>query len=127
MNTPSVEYNVNGIAYRQKFRQCGKAGCKCRAGKPHGPYWYAFSDIGSPKYVGRELPEEIKDHVARLKKSKARLQKLRKEIADRSAHHLAQHQMAELQLRTLRALEAGEYTASDVLKRLGLGEFNGHH
>jgi hypothetical protein len=121
------EYKVNGVAYRQKFRKCGKPGCRCREGQGHGPYWYAFSDAGALKYVGLVLPTEITDHVARLKAGKAKIKKIRDELEKRSAHHLNEHRKLETQLRNLRALEAGEYTASAVLVEIGLGEFNGHH
>ena len=51
------------ITYRQQFTYCGKASCsKCREGKGHGPYWYAYiSKNGQTvrKYVGRKLPTDI--------------------------------------------------------------------
>jgi hypothetical protein len=46
--------------YRQEMVRCGKAGCKCTKGEPHGPYWYAYwSEGGKTKseYVGKHLPQ----------------------------------------------------------------------
>jgi DNA-binding SARP family transcriptional activator len=51
------------VTYRQQFTYCGKASCsRCREGKGHGPYWYAYiSKNGQTvrKYVGRKLPAGI--------------------------------------------------------------------
>jgi hypothetical protein len=31
------------VTYQLQYRTCGKASCRaCRAGRQHGPYWYAF-------------------------------------------------------------------------------------
>ena len=48
------------VTYRQERVRCGKPGCtRC----PHGPYWYAYYREGKrlrSRYVGRELPEDVK-------------------------------------------------------------------
>jgi len=36
---PDVEGTLRGSLQRQ-FRRCGKAGCRCAQGEPHGPYVY---------------------------------------------------------------------------------------
>lgn len=36
---PSIEDVLRGSLQRQ-FRRCGKAGCRCSQGEPHGPYVY---------------------------------------------------------------------------------------
>ncbi len=51
------------VTYRQQFTYCGKPSCsRCREGKGHGPYWYAYISKGGQtvrKYVGRNLPTNI--------------------------------------------------------------------
>ena len=45
--------------YRSEMVRCGKKGCKCAEGKPHGPYWYAYWTEGGKtksQYIGKELP-----------------------------------------------------------------------
>ena len=52
------------VTYRLETVRCGKAGC---ASCPHGPYWYAyFREQGRlrSRYIGRELPEEVKAILA---------------------------------------------------------------
>ena len=46
--------------YQQVEVKCGKPGCKCNDGKPHGAYWYAYRREGRKvvsKYIGKELRE----------------------------------------------------------------------
>ncbi len=43
--------------YSQEYRRCGKAGCKCASGDPHGPYWVgSWSEGGKTKrkHIGRK-------------------------------------------------------------------------
>src|SRR5919108_6027757 len=51
------------VTYRQQYTRCGKQRCrKCREGRGHGPYWYAYwSEKGRTvsKYIGTQLPEEL--------------------------------------------------------------------
>lgn len=52
------------VTYRLETVRCGKAGC---ASCPHGPYWYAYFREGGrlrSRYIGRELPEEVKAILA---------------------------------------------------------------
>lgn len=49
---------VGRVTYRLEKIRCGKKKCKCRKGKLHGPYWYAYHWTGkklSRKYVGKQL------------------------------------------------------------------------
>lgn len=121
------QFKVHGVQYRLQGRKCGKPGCKCNIpGQEHGPYWYAYSDHGPAKYVGGKLPESVTNHLKLLKENKPKLKQLRDAAQKRLDHHQAEARKAELELRTLRNLEIGEYTASEVLKSLGLEQFNGH-
>lgn len=54
------------VTYRLESVKCGKPSCRSC---PHGPYWYAYFRDGDKlrsRYIGRELPEEVK---AKLRKS----------------------------------------------------------
>lgn len=119
------QIKVNGVLYRQRLNKCSKPGCKCNIpGQEHGPYWYAFSDHGM-KYVGLKLPEHVTAHVALLKASGAKLKVIKAKIIKQRDQALEDLRKAERELKTLQNLEVGEYTASEVLKSLGLAQFNG--
>jgi hypothetical protein len=53
------EREGKNLTYRLEKVRCGKKGCKCADGEPHGPYWYAYwSEAGKTKsrYVGKKPP-----------------------------------------------------------------------
>jgi DNA-binding SARP family transcriptional activator/Tfp pilus assembly protein PilF len=56
------------VTYHQQISYCGKPRCrKCREGKGHGPYWYAYQIVDGRTvrtYIGKELPADIKKLVA---------------------------------------------------------------
>ena len=53
-------FELQGMTYYQEGRRCGKPGCKCATGEPHGPYWYARDGRGGAvRYVGKDLPGEV--------------------------------------------------------------------
>ena len=44
------------VTYSHEYRRCGKAGCKCATGQPHGPYWVATWNEGGKtrrKHIGK--------------------------------------------------------------------------
>jgi len=126
MNTQR-DLKVNGVTYRMREHKCYKPGCKCNnPGEYHGPYWYAFGDTGTPKYIGKALPTWVTDHVELLNKSGARLKAIKAKVKERLDKARADLDRAEAELDTLENLQRGEYTASEVLKSLGLAQFNGH-
>ena len=46
--------------YQQIAVRCGKPGCKCNEGEPHGAYWYGYRREGGKmisKYIGKEFKE----------------------------------------------------------------------
>lgn len=55
-----VAGDESGVTYRLERVKCGKAACtSC----PHGPYWYAYFREGDrlrSRYIGRELPDDVK-------------------------------------------------------------------
>ena len=46
----------------EQTRRCGKAGCKCAAGHPHGPYPYLSPRRGVPgmRYVPTAMVESVR-------------------------------------------------------------------
>lgn len=62
-------FELEGTAYYQQGRKCGKPACHCRDGELHGPYWWARPPIGKVRYIGKELPNEI----ARARRARDRL------------------------------------------------------
>jgi hypothetical protein len=57
------EHRTNPLkAYRLEGVRCGKDGCRCGAGKLHGPYWYRYWTEGGrtkSEYVGKRLPKAV--------------------------------------------------------------------
>ncbi len=51
------------VTYHQQMSFCGKPQChKCRDGKGHGPYWYAYRTVDGKTtrtYVGKHLPADV--------------------------------------------------------------------
>lgn len=120
------EFRVDGVLYRQQYRKCGKPGCKCAAGEPHGPYWYSYDGQSAAKYVGQLLPTHVTDRAQLLKANAATIKKLKQELTKKSDEHLREYNLAGRQLRTVEALETGEHCDSAILQSLGLSKFNGH-
>lgn len=53
-------FELEGTTYYQQYRKCGKSGCKCNNGEPHGPYWFARDQTsGKVSYIGKNLPPEV--------------------------------------------------------------------
>ncbi len=119
------QLKVNGVQYRLQYRKCGKAGCKCNTGEGHGPYWYSYGDNNPAKYVGSKLPEHVLKHIELLKTSKPKLKAIKENIVKRRDEAQEVLDKAERELRAVQNLEAGEYAASEILKSLGLAQFNG--
>ena len=62
-----VEEVLAGSLAEQK-RRCGKAGCRCAAGEPHGPYAYFTArpqGCGRGKYVLAAVVEVVRRYLQR--------------------------------------------------------------
>ena len=124
MNTNS-DIKINGVTYRQQYRKCGKPGCKCVTGEGHGPYWYGYDGNSAAKYVGINLPEQVTKQIELLKASREKLRTIKAKITKRRDELYLAYRNADRELSAVRALEVGERVDSDVLKALGLAQFNG--
>ena len=54
----------DSVTYRLETVKCGKEGCRTC---PHGPYWYAYYREGDKlksRYIGRELPADVRTAVS---------------------------------------------------------------
>jgi hypothetical protein len=114
---------IDGVKLRQQYRKCSH-GCEtCTKGPGHGPYYYASRPGEALKYLGKELPPAIAEHLAGLKADAADLQKLREELARDvvDADTAAQH--AHRLLRALDDLCMGISIDAGSLKELGLERF----
>ncbi|MBW3594723.1 MAG: hypothetical protein KY391_04020 [Actinobacteria bacterium] len=55
---------AGSVTYRLETVRCGKASCTTC---PHGPYWYAYYRDGGrlrSRYIGRELPADVRASLA---------------------------------------------------------------
>ena len=66
----------------ERYKRCGKPGCKCMSGKGHGPKYYLTLSIykGKPDaiYVPLDQVEKVKEYLERFRTISAAL----KEICD---------------------------------------------
>lgn len=54
-------HSAGGWTLRQETTRCGKDGCECRKGHPHGPYWYGYKTISGrvrKRYFGKDKPTQ---------------------------------------------------------------------
>jgi hypothetical protein len=69
-----------------RYGECGKEGCACRAGSPHGPYYvlsHRSRGAGRFAYLSAAQADTARDLVARardFRKGLRRLQKLNAEV-----------------------------------------------
>jgi hypothetical protein len=52
----------------EQTRRCGKSGCRCAGGEPHGPYFYFAPRVagrGRSKYVASGLAEVVRRYLQR--------------------------------------------------------------
>ena len=54
-------FTLQGTTYRQEYRKCNNANCRCHNpdDNGHGPYWYARGWTGKRRYIGKLLPPHI--------------------------------------------------------------------
>ena len=57
----------------EKHLPCGKEGCKCKEGEPHGPFYYLiYPEEGKQKtlYVRKDKLKEVKEGIKAYKRAK---------------------------------------------------------
>lgn len=64
----------------KRYKRCGKPGCKCAAGRGHGPkYYLSVSQPGStPRmdYIPLEYQEQVEGYVENFRKTKQLLEEI---------------------------------------------------
>ena len=77
----------------EQTRRCGKPGCRCAAGEPHGPYAYftpRAAGRGRARYVPAALVEAVRRYVQRGEAAEAVLA----EISAINAELLARRELS---------------------------------
>lgn len=78
-------FSLDGWTYYYQTRKCGKDGCKCAAGAPHGPYWYRRNRrSGDVEYVGKELPDGVGEAHFALSTQRAEIMATRRQLLDQA-------------------------------------------
>ncbi|NLA06924.1 MAG: hypothetical protein GX872_04735 [Firmicutes bacterium] len=63
----------------KRYTRCGKPGCRCMEGKPHGPFWYLSRRIdGKTRYT--YIPKDRVKEVKALTDSNKEIRNARAEI-----------------------------------------------
>ena len=81
--TPAVEPLPGSL--HAAWVRCGKAGCKCARGMPHGPYWRRqWREDGQTRreYVKRADVERVRTALAAWRERHPPARALRQELAD---------------------------------------------
>lgn len=66
----------------ERYKRCGKDGCKCMQGKGHGPKYYLTRCLGKSKLDSIYVPLEQIDKVREYARNFRKLQDITKEICD---------------------------------------------
>ena len=75
-------FTLEGVAYFQQYRKCGKSGCHCQRGQGHGPYWYKRDAHGVVRYVGRTLPDDVAEARAGCERMAFGMMRERRRLRD---------------------------------------------
>jgi hypothetical protein len=79
-----------------RWGRCGKAGCSCRGGEPHGPYYVLSTrsaGAGGFTYIGREQVGEARRLVGASRRFRRGLRRLRT-LNDELLRQLTRYQQA---------------------------------
>jgi hypothetical protein len=64
----------------ERYKRCGKPGCKCARGRGHGPkYYLSVSQAGGKPqmdYVPQKYQEQVKEYLANFRKTKQLLEEI---------------------------------------------------
>jgi hypothetical protein len=66
----------------ERYKRCGKAGCKCMLGKGHGPKYYLTLCLGKGKLDSIYVPQEEADKVCGYVRNFHLAQEALKELCD---------------------------------------------
>jgi hypothetical protein len=87
-----VEQVLAGTLAEQS-RRCGRPGCRCADGEPHGPYAY-FTPRPAGRGRARYVPAALADPVRRLLRRGAEVETVLAEISAVNAELLARRELS---------------------------------
>lgn len=114
----SDSFVLQGSTYYAEQRTCGKPDCKCANGDLHGPYWYSRSQLGTVKYLGKTLPDDLLQARAKRALLETAIEEQQKKIADEIGHLRKIHD-ALYRLRYNQDLTADQ---RKIVKLMGFGD-----
>lgn len=85
----------------KRFTRCGRPGCRCMKGQPHGPFWYLSRRIeGKTRYtyIPKDRAKEVKtliDRSIEIRKARARIRELTERL-DSVLDRIVQSQLIDL-------------------------------
>lgn len=85
----------------KRFTRCGRPGCRCMKGQPHGPFWYLSRRIeGKTRYtyIPKDRAKEVKTLIDRgieIRKARARIRELTERL-DSVLDQIVQSQLIDL-------------------------------
>jgi len=85
----------------KRFTRCGRPGCRCMKGQPHGPFWYLSRRIeGKTRYtyIPKDRVKEVKTLIDRgieIRKARARIRELTERLGS-VLDQIVQSQLIEL-------------------------------
>ena len=85
----------------KRFTRCGRPGCRCMKGQPHGPFWYLSRRIeGKTRYtyIPKDKAKEVKtliDRSIEIRKARARIRELTERL-DSVLDRIVQSQLIDL-------------------------------
>lgn len=63
----------------EKYLPCGKEGCRCKEGEPHGPFYYLiYPEDGKQKtlYVRKDKLKEVREGIKAYKRARKTIDKV---------------------------------------------------
>jgi hypothetical protein len=77
----------------ERYKRCGKAGCRCMTGKGHGPKYYLTMSLGKGKLDAIYVPQDQVDRVRTYVHNYQRFQEQFKELCDINRELLRRRQL----------------------------------
>jgi hypothetical protein len=114
---------VNGETYQQQYRKCCRSCIHGASGEGHGPYWYKSSPGTPLKYVGKELPATVTNHLTMLEEQKSDLKILLSNLDDQLTDEYKKYQHTSRLIHALECLMSGDELQTDLLTELKLEKF----
>jgi hypothetical protein len=114
---------VNGKTFQKQYRKCCRTCTHGQAGVGHGPYWYS-SGTGEPlRYVGKELPAQVQDHLELVAANEAELEKRSFELGKQAGELWVKARHVDDLRRAVDCVRFGGHQDQKLLEELELSEY----